>query len=328
MNPFWNPAERRPRAGWRILLQAVIIVVLTLGGRLGLDAAFGERGLAARVLAQTSITLLVTTLCIWLGGRLFDRRRFADFGLRFDRAWWVDFGAGLLLGGLLMALIFVIEWSAGWIAITGVFAIGNLRMPFALAILLALLYYTGVGINEEVLTRGYALRNLAEGLNLPQIGVRRAIVLAWVLSSVVFGLLHIGNANVTTVGIVNIMLAGMLFGLPYILTGRLGLSIGLHITWNFFQGNVFGFPVSGGGSQMTMIATLEQGPDLWTGGAFGPEGGLVGVAAMLLGCLLVLIWVRRGARHATLHLPLARYEARFSTRTSSTDRPTPAPVRM
>jgi membrane protease YdiL (CAAX protease family) len=62
--------------------------------------------------------------------------------------------------------------------------------------------------------------------------------------------------------IVNLMLAGLLFGLPYILTGRLGLSIGLHITWNVFQGHVFGFPVSGGGSQMTMIATSEQGPDL------------------------------------------------------------------
>jgi membrane protease YdiL (CAAX protease family) len=316
------------RTAKAVRMEAVIIFVLTVGGRLGLDAAFGERGLVARVLAQTSITLLVTTLSIWLGGRLLDRRRFADFGLRFDRAWWVDFGAGLILGGLLMALIFVIEWSAGWIAITGAFAIGNLHMPFALAILLALLYYTSVGINEEVLTRGYGLRNLAEGLNLPRIGLRRAIVLAWLLSSVVFGLLHIGNANVTTMSIVNIMLAGMLFGLPYILTGRLGLSIGLHITWNFFQGNVFGFPVSGGGSQMTVIATIEQGPDLWTGGAFGPEGGLVGVAAMLLGCLLVLIWVRRSDKHATLHLPLAQYTPGSGTSTSSIDRRTPAPVQM
>jgi hypothetical protein len=120
------------------------------------------------------------------------------------------------------------------------------------------------------------------------------------------------------------MLIGLLFGLPYILTGRLGVSIGLHITWNFFQGNVFGLPVSGGGSPLTMLVTIEQGPDLWTGGTFGPEGGLVGIMAMLLGCLLVLFWVRRHDRYVTLHLPLTRYVPRSSTRTSSIDRPAAA----
>jgi hypothetical protein len=86
MNAFWNAAEHRLRAGWRMLLQAAIIYVLTVGSSLGIDAALGERGLATRVLARTSMTLLVITLSIWLGGRLLDRRRFADFGLCFDRA--------------------------------------------------------------------------------------------------------------------------------------------------------------------------------------------------------------------------------------------------
>lgn len=328
MKLLWNAGEHRVRAGWRILIQASLIFALTVGGALGFEAAFSNHGLVARVLARTSITLLVTTLSIWFGGRLLDRRRFADFGLHLDRAWWADFGVGLLLGGLLMALIFIVEWSMGWLAIADTFSTGSQRIPFTLAMLAALLYYIGVGINEEVLTRGYGLRNLAEGLNLPRIGARRAIMLAWLLSSTVFGLLHISNAHATAVSTINLMLFGMLFGLPYILTGRLGLSIGLHIAWNFVQGNVFGLPVSGGGSQMTMIATREQGPDLWTGGTFGPEGGLIGIAATALGCILVLIWVRRHAQQATLYLPLGRYTPRSGTHTSSIDRRAPSLIKL
>lgn len=314
MNLFWNAAEHRLRAGWRMLFQAAIIFALTAGGMWFFGVVFGGSGLVTRVVARTSITLLGTALCIWAGGLLLDRRRFADFGLHLDHAWWVDFVSGLVLGAGLMTLIFVAEWSAGWIVVTDIFSTSDLRMPFALSIILALLHYVGVGINEEVLTRGYGLRNLAEGLNLPRIGERRGIVLAWLLSSVVFGLLHLGNANATLVSTVNLMLIGLLLGLPYILTGRLGLSIGIHIAWNFVQGNVFGLPVSGGGSQMSMLATVEQGPDLWTGGAFGPEGGLVGILATVLGCLLVLLWVRLRNRRVTLHLPLARYTPRWSAR--------------
>jgi hypothetical protein len=183
MNLFWNAAEHRLRAGWRVLVQTAIIAVLTVGGRLILDTTVGGRELATRVFAHTSATLLVTALSLWLGGRLLDRRRFADFGLHLDRAWWADFSAGLLLGSLLMALIFGVEWCAGWLVVTCIFAAGTLPMPFALTILLLLLYYTGIGINEEILTRGYGVRNLAEGLSTPRIGEPRAIVLAWLLSS-------------------------------------------------------------------------------------------------------------------------------------------------
>jgi membrane protease YdiL (CAAX protease family) len=295
----------------------------------GLVAVFGERAPVAGFLAQTVIFLLMMLLSVWLGGRLLDRRRFADFGMGLDHAWWVDFGVGLILGGLMMALIFGVEWSAGWIGLAGTFRTApSLRAPFGLVILAPLLSYICVGIREEV-PRGYVLRNLAEGLNVPRIGARRAIMLAWLLSSAGFGLLHAMNPHATIMSTVNIMMAGMLLGLPYIVTGRLGLSIGLHITWNFFQGNVFGFPVSGGGIGMaTLIATVEQGPDLWTGGAFGPEAGLVGVAAMVLACLLVLVWVRYSDRQATLHLPLARYTPRSSTRTPSIKRRAPAHAQL
>jgi membrane protease YdiL (CAAX protease family) len=82
-------------------------------------------------------------------------------------------------------------------------------------------------------------------------------------------------------------LIGLFLGLSYILTGDLAIPIGIHIAWNFFEGNVFGFPVSGVDSHLSLIATGQTGPIAWTGGTFGPEGVLVGILAALLGMLLV-----------------------------------------
>jgi hypothetical protein len=106
--------------------------------------------------------------------------------------------------------------------------------------------------------------------------------------------LHIFNPNAGLVSSFNIFLAGLLLlGVGRLLTGELAIPIGVHITWNFVQGNVLGFPVSGVDYRWaTVFATQQHGPELWTGGAFGPEAGLLGVLAMLLGALLTILWVR------------------------------------
>ncbi len=195
-------------------------------------------------------------------------------------------------------LVFLVEWSLGWIEITGSFStssgsVADESLPFAVEILGPFVVLVVLSITEELLSRGYQLRNLAEGFNFPLLGARGAVLLAWLLSSSLFGLLHVFNPNASVVSTVNLILAGLLLGLGYILTGSLAIPIGLHITWNFFMGNVFGFPVSGNDfSTATFIAIRQGGPELWTGGAFGPEAGLIGVGAMAIGALSILIWVR------------------------------------
>jgi membrane protease YdiL (CAAX protease family) len=112
-----------------------------------------------------------------------------------------------------------------------------------------------------------------------------------VISSAFFGALHLGNPNAIWVSAAGIFLAGVFLAYSYLRTRQLWLPIGLHIGWNFFEGVVFGFPVSGSESY-ALIRTSVDGPVLWTGGLFGPEAGLVVIPALLLGVVMVYAYTR------------------------------------
>ena len=81
-----------------------------------------------------------------------------------------------------------------------------------------------------------------------------------------------------------------MLGLGLIWTGELGLSMGLHLSWNFCQGNVWGFAVSGNDAGPRVFAIQQTGDPIVTGGDFGPEAGLVGIAAMVIGAGLIFAW--------------------------------------
>ena len=105
----------------------------------------------------------------------------------------------------------------------------------------------------------------------------------------------------------NIILAGVLMGLPYLLTGELAISLGLHIAWNLFEGTIYGFPVSGSAPTRHLIAMQQGGPELWTGGAFGPESGLLAVIMILIGCGLILVWLKWRYKQLALPPEIAQY---------------------
>ena len=295
---FWNINERRLRALWRLLGAVLFIVIFSVivGGLASVSGIASPAPYMGQF--QSNIA---TVAAIWLATRFLDRRKFSDTGIQLKKDWWIDLGFGLVLGALLMAAIFLVGLAAGWITISETFRTANSGQPFVVAILLPALFYLSVGIAEELAFRGYMLLNVAEGFNLRFIGPRGALIISWLLTSALFGIAHAIRPDATVVSCVNITLAGMWLGLGYILTGNLAISIGAHITWNFFQGHVFGFPVSGTNFFPTTFVAIEQGgPELWTGGAFGPEASLMGLFAVALGALLVVVWVR--IRYAKLTL--------------------------
>jgi len=314
LSVFWNADERRVRALWRIV--ALGLAMTGAGLAIRATGMLPERGTHAFYVVGTAVRTVVALAVVGLVGRLLDRRRLRDYGLRISGGWLVDFVFGLGLGAGLMTGIFLVQWRLGWLSVTGSWRRTAADMPFGQAILVPLVVFVCVGIVEELIARGYLLRNLAEGLAFRRLGgPRGGLIAAIVISSALFALGHLGNPNTTWVSTVNIGLAGALLALGYVLTGQLALPIGLHITWNLFQASVFGFPVSGVTRiRTTVLATVETGPDLWTGGVFGPEAGLLGVVAMLVGIGLMLAWVRwrRGEvrRVASLAAPPARRVSR------------------
>jgi hypothetical protein len=112
-----------------------------------------------------------------------------------------------------------------------------------------------------------------------------------VISSAIFGVMHLGNPNATWVSAAGIFFAGLFLAYGYLATKQLWLPIGLHIGWNFFEGVVFGFPVSGLDIYRLIRITVD-GPELWTGGAFGPEAGLVLLPGLLLGVALIYVYTK------------------------------------
>lgn len=312
---FWNQDEKRLRAFWRLGIHTGLLFVLTSLFTVGLmliavivDVATGtslqevvagtgpiaimEAPWVMMVIAPLA-TLLGVLSATFLSGRWFDRRNFSDFGLSCNKEWRLDFAFGLGLGAVLMGLIFMVGWLTGSIRVTGFFQVFNQDLSFALGILQALVFFIFVGFYEELLSRGYHLVNLAEGFNHTLIGGRWALLLAYLVSALVFGILHLGNPNANWVSVVNIVMAGIFLGLGMVLTGSLAIPIGLHITWNFFQGNVFGFAVSGIRTGATLIATETVSNSWLVGGEFGPESGLISIAAMVLGGYVTILWLKR-----------------------------------
>ena len=286
--PFWNARQHRVRALWRLLLFSLLLGVSEFVVQRfrwpgpALDA-FVFQSFANCVLSAGLVAFCTFVL---------DRRGFQALGWVPSARWWADLAFGTFLGAALISGVVGIERFLGWLT-----PAAPLSGSLSAALFKTFLLFIAAGAAEEFVFRSYLLRNLADGLNHRRVGTGLAVVGGVVLSSGLFGLVHAMNPNATAASVANIALAGVFLSAGYILTGRLALPLGLHIAWNYFQGPIFGLPVSGIDLGRSVCAFTQGGPEVWTGGAFGIEGGLLGLFAMLVGVMAIGAWVqwREGA---------------------------------
>ncbi len=183
-------------------------------------------------------------------------------------------GIGFLWGMLMMAAVIGIFALCGWYKIIG----GNFNIA---AIYRFLMAYFVVAVGEEIVFRGIIFRLLDSQFNL---------WVALIFSSFLFGAAHIINPNATVVSTVGISLAsGVLFGLLFKYYRTLWVPIGIHWSWNFVQGTVTGCPVSGGAPDYSILQSVTSGPELFTGGLFGPEASIITMIAGLALCIWLFI---------------------------------------
>ncbi len=335
-NIFWNHEEDRLRALWRqiiqLLLLSILVValvyilpyglfILLLVLNIVLHLLFHISGSALfRLFALPQASLVSASaviLSVWMSTRVFNREPLSLFGFCFSKAWWTDFFVGCVLGVVLNASVFLVEWRFGWISIKHLFLNNVAEFPFAVVLSIGFVNFLLVALFEETVARGYPLRNFAQGLSGTPLGPRKAILLCWLLTSFVFGFGHYSNPHATLLELLSISTAGLLMGLGYILTGNLGLSLGLHAAWDFAQGNIFGFSVAGQSlSGSASFFSLHQGgPELWTGGVIGPDGGLLSICAFLLGVIALICYVRWQYGKVVLHTSLAHFHRREARKT-------------
>lgn len=122
-----------------------------------------------------------------------------------------------------------------------------------------------ISVKEELLYRGYIFKNLLNVTNKTS---------SLIISSLIFVLFHGLNHSASIIGLSNVFLAGVLLGLVYLKTKNIWLPISFHLFWNFLQGSIFGYNVSG--LKFDSIFLLKtKGRDFLSGGDFGFEGSIL-----------------------------------------------------
>ncbi len=296
---FISEDEPRLRAGWRLILHALLVLVTSIvigvlwsSLVIAIDVALPSLNLAQRLgvneLAVMALEVLTITIATWIARRYLDHRTFRSLGFSSDRSTWSDLVVGFLLSAFLFLILYLTTTILGWSQFES-WAWENENLGQVLVgVTASFLLFVGAAYQEELLSRGYHLQNLAQGTNLP---------LAVLLSSLIFSLLHLGNPNVSWMAIVGLLAAGFFLAYAYLRTKSLWLPIGIHLGWNFFEGTVFGFPVSGMNS-FSLIRQQSGGPELLSGGMFGPEAGLIILPVLLLGAWLIRLYTKRNDHSA------------------------------
>jgi membrane protease YdiL (CAAX protease family) len=276
-------ADGRLRNGWWVALFVLLFLASRALYRPLADALRGL-GAADAWLSPLQIALLlgVTWACVRL-----RRESLATVGLRLDRRWVAESGAGLLLGAVSALLAVAIMAAVGAVRLE----LDPARNLYALAG--GFYVFACVALLEELLFRGFVFQRLVAGLG------------AWTaqgLLALTFALAHWGNPDMQgdarVLATIEIALGAILLGLAWLRTRSLALPVGLHLGWNWAQGQILGFDVSGLEQPGWWRPVFDGAPDWLTGGEFGLEASVCAIAVDVLMIVLLWRWKGRGASHA------------------------------
>jgi hypothetical protein len=266
------------RAGWRLALYLLCAFVIGKAFTTmikpfvasPLEAPFASW--AHSVLWLAAILGLVLAAMLLL--RYVDRRPVALLGLGFESGWLREAGLGVVAGAAATGLLAVVMLAAGWVDLALTEDLGG-----SLAVLPSYAaFFTLASAVEELLFRGYPLQVLAEGSRRWLAGLVLCLIFAWA---------HVGNPDISMVGIGNIFLAAVVLTILYFQTRRLWLPIAFHMSWNFSQSWLWGFDVSGIEIDHRLLVVTTHGPQQLTGGGFGLEGSVLTLVLFVL----IVVWL-------------------------------------
>ena len=269
------------RSGWKIFLVFLItytlsfIISLLIGMILGLAfLIWGEGTLPFDIkniqsilssdlglMLSTSLSngiIIISCIIIW---KMFEKKKVREMGLTNFKEGYKEFILGLLFGAIAISIVAIVLLIMG-----NVQFVNSLSKPqLSISLLEGAILFVFVGFGEEILGRAYIMSVLKQTRN-------KWLIL--MISSIIFAILHLGHDGISVLAFINLFLVGLLFGYMFMKSKNIWMPIGYHITWNYFQGYIWGFQVSGITTNgLYKIENINN--NIINGGLFGPEGGLI-----------------------------------------------------
>lgn len=279
MKVFKNE-EGEVRSGWKILILFLVEYILLfimaniIGSLVVISRSIRENIYIILMFSQ-EIVLILTPILSW---KVLFKKDLSLIGLKALNKKEVK---NLILGSVMGIAAITLAFILIIISKSGVLVNSLLEPRFSLSLVVYFILFIFVGFAEELLSRGYIIGAMEVSSNNKLFAV--------MVSAVIFSLMHYGNNGFSLIPFLNIFLVGILFGFMYVKTKSIWLSTGFHITWNFFQGCIYGMPVSGITTPKLYEMTFV-GNSILNGGTFGPEGGLI-VTIVIILMLVSLIFL-------------------------------------
>lgn len=287
---FINPTGRL-RSGWRLLIFILLFVAMLFLIGTGARILYA---VALQVVPNPTLgnylenilfrlTFLVAALvAAFICTRWLEGLPWRAIGLSLHEGWLRDFIVGSAIGIASLALATGIATAGGGLSFA-TFARGEIFQVGRALILSAGLFIIAA-LAEEAFARGYPLQTMVRA-GLPGLGV--------LITSFAFAGLHFSNPNFSTgLPLLNLVIAGVWFGVAYLRTRSLWFPLGIHWAWNWALGSFFGLPVSGKALvQHPLLHGTDLGPAWLTGGSFGIEGGIACTTALIVST--IFIWRTR-----------------------------------
>jgi hypothetical protein len=262
-------ADGKLRPVWRFLLSIPMVILAMLVAGMVAGFVLARASPQGRVVGAQLFALAALLAAFKLLTSLLDRRPLGSVGLAFCGRWYLELGMGLGFGALMIFAVAALERLLGIAHFTLNSASPGQFAGWGVGLLVFLFV---AATDEELIFRGYPFQRLADAL-----GPAAAVA----LFSGAFGLVHLRNPDHTWLSTLNTMLVGVPLALAYLRTRALWLPIGIHFAWNFFQGYGLGLPVSGIRMPFSLYRAEVAGNQLLTGGAYGPEGGLLATGVIV-----------------------------------------------
>lgn len=276
--------DGRVRGPWRILLFIALTIAAGVFVYPLVNAAIpGESApgmLDPRAMYVAGITGCTTMLaghviCL----RMFEQRGWEMVALDRRAATPWRLGAGFVLGVVAIGAPACVLLAVGWLRTEEALPAVWWWTPALTLVMLA-----PYALFEELLARGYVFAVIRERLGWP---------VALGLTSSAFGILHVSNEGAAMLPIILVTLAGILLGLVLLALRSLWAAWMTHLAWNWTLAGLLRSDVSGIDMPVTNYRIVDAGPDWATGGAWGPEGGVLAGAGMLAGIGFLYALVKR-----------------------------------